>query len=252
MAGIKTINTHIQKAWSNVYDGRVAHDVSFQAIETDPASLIKLLVPAFCPGEDGRTIYAEGLSDGLRSLFSLSLSLGFFKVEELLREKAVEAGFKKEIAEKAPLLTIFEVEEPENHLSPHYLGRIIKELEELSKDGRAQVLVSSHSPSILGRVQPDHVRYFLGHEESRSTEVKEIPLPEDETDEAFKYIREAVKGYPELYFSRLIILGEGPSEEIVLRKLFEANGAPLDTNFVSIVPLGGRHVNHFWRLLHRH
>jgi hypothetical protein len=80
--------------------------------------------------------------------------------------------------------------------------------------------------------------------------VKAIPLPSDETDEAFKYVREAVRGFPELYFARLVILAEGPSEEIVLRRLFQASGTPLDTYFISVVPLGGRHVNHFWRLLH--
>jgi hypothetical protein len=51
--------------------------------------------------------------------------------------------------------------------------------------------------------------------------VKAIPLPSDETDEAFKYVREAVRGFPELYFARLVILAEGPSEEIVLK---ERNG----------------------------
>ena len=46
------------------------------------------------------------------------------------------------------------------------------------------------------------------------------------------------------------MLGEGASEEIILRKAFESSGTPVDSLFVSIVPLGGRHVNHFWRLLH--
>jgi hypothetical protein len=112
------------------------------------------------------------------------------------------------------------------------------------------VLISSHSPSILGRVPADKVRYFLGHEQVPATRVKAIPLPSDAADEAFKYVREAVRSFPELYFAHLVILGEGPSEEIVLRRLFDANGTPLDTHFISVVPLGGRHVNHFWRLLH--
>ncbi|MCI5140375.1 MAG: DUF2813 domain-containing protein [Candidatus Electrothrix sp. ATG1] len=250
LTGIQTMNSHVQNAWGNVYGGRVAREVSFQAMETDPAALVKLLVPAFHPGEDGRIIHSGDLSDGLRSLFSLSLSLGFFKVEDFLRQNAEKAGFKAEVAEKMPLLTFFAVEEPENHLSPHYLGLIVRELNQIAGDSRAQVVLSSHSPSILGRVQPDDVRYFLGHETKRSTQVKSIPLPDDKADEAFKYVREAVRGFPELYFSRLVILGEGPSEEIVLRRLFEASGAPLDTHFISVVPLGGRHVNHFWRLLH--
>ena len=47
-----------------------------------------------------------------------------------------------------------------------------------------------------------------------------------------------------------MIFGEGPSEEIILNRIFEASGTPLDVNFVSVVPLGGRHVNHFWQLVH--
>lgn len=250
LPGVQTINSQVQTTWSEFYDGRVAREVVFQALEKDPASLIKLLVPTFQPGEDGRSMDINELSDGLRSLFSLSLSLGLFRVEELLRAKAAVSGFKPEIAEKMPVLTLFAVEEPENHLSPHYLGRVLAEFARISKDCRAQIILSSHSPSILGRVSPDDVRYFLGHEHSTRTKVKPIPLPTSRSDEEFKYVREAVRGFPELYFSRLVVLGEGPSEEIVLRRLFEASGTPLDTQFISIVPLGGRHVNHFWRLLH--
>ena len=250
LSGIKTMNSEIQGAWRGFYDGRVARDVAFQALEEDPATLIKLLVPTFRPGEDGPTMAAGDLSDGLRSLFSLSLSLGLFRVEELLRAAALSSGFKPDVVEKLPILTVFAVEEPENHLSPHYLGRVVSELAAIATADRAQVLISSHSPCIVGRVPPDRVRYFLGHEQAASTRVKLIPLPTDTTDEAFKYVREAVRGYPELYFARLVILGEGPSEEIVLRRLFEASGTPLDTHFISVVPLGGRHVNHFWRLLH--
>lgn len=248
--GVRTINTQVQNAWNCFYSGRVAQEVAFRALEGNPDSLAKSIVPTFCPGEDCRVLNASDLSDGLRSLFSLSLSLGLFRVEELLKADAVTSGFKAEIAEGLPILTIFTVEEPENHLSPHYLGRVVAELHSISIDQSAQVLLSSHSPSILGRVQPDNVRYFLGSEQTHSSSVKAIPLPADTIDEAFKYVREAVRGFPELYFAHLVILGEGPSEQIVLRRLFEASGTPLDKHFISVVPLGGRHVNHFWRLLH--
>lgn len=250
LPGVQTMNTQVQKAWDGFYDGRVAREVIFRTLEEDPAALVKVLVPVFRPGEDGRTLMASDLSDGLRSLFSLSLSLGLFRVEELLRTEAVKSGFKAEVADGLPILTVFAVEEPENHLSPHYLGRVVAEIYAISSHERAQVLISSHSPSILRRVQPDHVRYFLGNEQTHSSRVKPIPLPTDATDEAFKYVREAVRGFPELYFAHLVILGEGASEEIVLRRLFEASGTPLDRHFISVVPLGGKHVNHFWRLLH--
>src|SRR5690606_25350657 len=69
-------------------------------------------------------------------------------------------------------------------------------------------------------------------------------------DEASKYVREAVLAYPELYFARLVVLGEGASEEVVLPRILAAHGLVPDYMSVSVVPLGGRHVNHFWRLLH--
>jgi putative ATP-dependent endonuclease of OLD family len=231
LPGVQTMNTQVQKAWQGFYDGLVAREVVFRTLEEDPAALVKVLVPIFRPGEDGRTLMASDLSDGLRALFSLSLSLGLFRVEELLRTEAVKSGFKAEVAEGLPILTVFAVEEPENHLSPHNLGRVTAEIYTVSSDEHAQVLLSSHSPSMLRRVQPVHVRYFLGNEKTHSSRVKPIPLPEEATD-AFKYVRDAVRGFPELYFAHLVILGEGPSEEIVLRRLFEASGTPLDRYFI--------------------
>ncbi|MCD8551010.1 MAG: ATP-dependent endonuclease, partial [Shewanella xiamenensis] len=50
-------------------------------------------------------------------------------------------------------------------------------------------------------------------------------------------------------FSKLVILGEGDSEQIVLPKLLEHFAKDIDGHSISVVPLGGRHVNHFWRLL---
>lgn len=248
--GVGTLNSEIQKAWNGFYDGRVAKEVAFKSVDEDPASLVKVLAATFRPGENCPTTGVRDLSDGLRSLFSLSLSLGLFRVEELVRAEPLKSGFKANVIESAPIVTLFAIEEPENHLSPQYLGRIMKQLNDLSTTPRAQVVLSSHSPSILRRVEPDFVRYFLGHEQRRASQVNEVPLPGDTDDEAFKYVREAVRGFPELYFARLVILGEGPSEEIVFRRLFEASGTPLDQHFISVVPLGGRHVNHFWRLLH--
>ena len=68
--------------------------------------------------------------------------------------------------------------------------------------------------------------------------------------EAHKFVREAVQAFPEVYFARLVVLGEGDSEEIVLPRLLEDHAENLDVMSVVVAPLGGRHVNHFWRLLH--
>ena len=55
-------------------------------------------------------------------------------------------------------------------------------------------------------------------------------------EEASKFIREAVRTYPELYFARFVVLGEGASEEVVLPRLAEAMGLDIDRSFVAVVP----------------
>ncbi len=140
---------------------------------------------------------------------------------------------------------ILTIEEPENHLAPHYLGRIIERLLRLSKSPRGQVLLSSHSPSIMSRIEPAQVRYLRLNAQNES-EAHEILLPSS-SDEAFRYVNDAVRAHPELYFSTLVVLGEGDSESIVLPRLAASLGVPLDMNFVSFVPLGGRHVSEMFK-----
>ena len=82
----------------------------------------------------------------------------------------------------------------------------------------------------------------------RTAKVRCIQLPKEEGESA-KFVREAVRTYPELYFARFVILGEGASEEVVLPRLSDSLGFAIDRSFVAVVPLGGRHVNHLWRLL---
>jgi putative ATP-dependent endonuclease of the OLD family len=109
-------------------------------------------------------------------------------------------------------------------------------------------LVTSHSPAVLSRVEPEEVRYCRSDSKMRETTVRSIKLPEDD-EEASKFVREAVLAFPELYFARFVLLVEGDSEQIVMPKLAAAKDILIDQSFVAIAPLGGRHVQHFWRLL---
>ena len=86
-----------------------------------------------------------------------------------------------------------------------------------------------------------------------NTDVRSLELPSVErySEEIYKYIKNGVIAYPELYFANLVILGEGDSEEILLPKMIEVLGDGIDIKSISVVPLGGRHVNHFWRLLNQ-
>ncbi len=117
----------------------------------------------------------------------------------------------------------------------------------MTRNEDAQALIATHAPSMLSRVDPMHIRY-LRLTENRITRITHICLPKT-TDESYKFVREAIQAFPEIYFSRLVVLGEGDSEQIVLPRVLRVRKVPVDESAVTIAPLGGRHVNHFWRLL---
>ena len=145
-------------------------------------------------------------------------------------------------------LTIFALEEPENHLAPFYLPRLIGMLEQLIQTGASQSFITSHSTSVLSRVHPRNVRYFKNCKSSLITSVLELPLPPKGT-EPDNFLHQVLLANPEIYFARLVIIGEGDSERIVIPRIAEAFDLALDPAFVAFVPIGGRHAKHLWRLL---
>jgi putative ATP-dependent endonuclease of the OLD family len=188
----------------------------------------------------------DALSEGQQSLFYFALAAAVFDLER----KAVQGQIKGFRADelRIPALSIFAIEEPENHLSPYYLARIVEQIRSIIEQDGGQAFITSHSPAVLSRVKPDEVRYCRCDQNTRLTRVKAVKLPNDD-QEAIKFVRNAMLAFPELYFARFVVLVEGDSERVVLPLLAQADGFILDTSFVAIVPLGGRHVQHFWRLL---
>lgn len=243
---VKSIGDQLTVHWGALHKGDhfTEPHVSFERNEIE--SLLRHLTLGFSPGYDTPTVDFSKLSDGQQSLLYLSLVLSVQAIGRKVLDGSLN-GFDVEKL-RPPVFTMVAMEEPENSLSPHYLGRVIKALTEFSEHHDAQSIVATHSPSLLRRVPPESIRY-LRLNESRTTTVSSIILP-PEGDQAHKFVREAVQAFPELYFSRLVILGEGDSEEIVLPRLLQARGLAQDDSSISVAPLGGRHVNHFWRLLH--
>jgi putative ATP-dependent endonuclease of the OLD family len=244
--GVKEIQTAIEKCWTDLHAAPEHRQVTIRPVAKRVEEIIRQVEATFSPGPADKEDGIERLSDGQRSLFYLAIVAALFDVQESVGESDSEAISRDKLM--PPVLNLLAVEEPENHVAPHYLGRIMKLLRRVSESDRGQVVLSSHSPSILSRVEPEEVRHLRTNTSDRTTAINSIELPEKE-DEQHKFIREAVRAYPELYFARFVVFGEGDSEEIVIPRLAEARGVPIDASFVSVVPLGGRHVNHFWRLL---
>lgn len=245
-SAIAAITKALQARWSALHDDVVDTNPRFSLVSRRFEEVVNKIAVIFEQGPDGQERGIDALSDGQQSLFYFALAAAVFDLEREVVAGTVE-GFRDDTF-RIPALTLFALEEPENHLSPYFLARIIRQVRSLTDDGGAQALVTSHSPAVLSRVEPREVRYCRCDPKTRVSTVKKIKLPVGDV-EASKFVRGAMLAYPELYFARFVLLVEGDSERIVLPRLAEALDLLIDPAFVAIVPLGGRHVQYFWRLL---
>ena len=200
------------------------------------------------PGETGRPVQLREIGDGQRSLFHIAMTLSTIEIEAMIRSKHAEGFIDDRLA--LPALTLLALEEPENNLAPFFLSRIVNEV--LRVDLLILRIFKRSSPATqrvsLAACHPMTCVTSGSTMPARTSVVRAITLPDGPEQES-KFVREAVRSYPELYFARFVILAEGASEEVVIPRIAEALNLHIDRSFVAIVPLGGRHVNHFWRLL---
>lgn len=248
--GVSMFGTSLAEQWK-AYDSDDRYSTaSLRFNSTDIETSIRKTEVVFEPTETGKEYTIDQMGDGLRSLFYISLVDSMLDVEGKMQREIEADPENTSFSRKPPILTIVALEEPENHIAPHLLGKLVGNLRNIASKSNAQAVMSSHSPAIVKRVDPENLRYFRMDKDQLASKVRSITLPEKESaQDQYKYIKEAVRAYPELYFAKLVILGEGDSEEIILPKYWEALNGSIDVGGISIVPLGGRHVNHFWRLL---
>ena len=238
----------LSKRWTQLYEADTDTTPVLRLVESRLEELVRKAEFAFFPDEAGQERALAELSDGQRSLFHIALTAATLEVEKDVFAQPVDESLFDQEKLRRISLTFLAVEEPENSVSPFFLSRIVAQAREIGGLASAQVALSSHSPAILSRIQPSEVRYFRLNRDLRRADVRQLTLPEDDA-EASQYVRLAIRAHPELYFARFVILGEGESERIVIPRVAQSLGVQLDPSFVPIVPLGGRYVGHFWRLL---
>ena len=244
------VNEAINRCWSDLNAADTETSAKLSVLPPDFQQIVRAASIVLSPSSSGRELGIDHLSDGQRSLFHfalvkalLDLKLGLEQDVRDGRTPPFSASFMR-----APALTVFCFEEPENHLAPYFLSRLLTQLKNLSDTQREQAIVTSQSPSILGRLNAEAIRHLRRDAKTGVALASRLLLPDDK-EEAGKFIREAVHAHPEIYFARHAIFGEGASEQIVLQRLAGALGAPIDRSFVAIVPIEGRYIQHFWRLV---
>lgn len=248
LPAVNGVVNELTKNWGKLFKGELYSEAKLSILAQEIHKALRDLTLKLSPSESGAEYAIEDLSEGQASLLYISIVASIIQLNERHIGKSVE-GYR-DVPELKPWLTIIALEEPENHLSPFYLSRMIALMSSLCTSDSAMGILTSHSAGAIRRIDPEKIRYMRHDEKKRVSYTKIITLP-DKTDKKYKYIYEAVRSNPELYFAKLVVLGEGRSEEIVLPRMAKAFDAQLDLDpaFVAFVPLGGRHVNHFWKLL---
>lgn len=132
--------------------------------------------------------------------------------------------------------TLFLVEEPELFLRPHtqrYLCRLFRELAAAGN----QILYSTHSPAFLNVARLEEFA-LLERPPHGPTRIRQ-PAPLD-PNESFRAMSEFDAERGELFLSRVAVLVEGRTEQLVLPFVFLALGHDVDREAISIVECGGK------------
>jgi len=233
------IQSSLTKYWEKFHKDERYKQANLGFGNSDLESILKKLEVSFSPTETNRAFQINDLGEGYRSLFYLTLVCALLEVEEKITNEDED--------KVKSILTILAVEEPENHIAPQLLGRVVKILTSISTHDKTQVFLSSHTPAIIKRIDPESIFHFRIDNQYKA-EINSILLPEKE-NEAYKYVKEAVRNYPEIYFAKHAVIGEGDSEEVLFNRLMETYKVEFDDNLITFVPLGHRFVNHIWKLL---
>ncbi len=244
------INNEIQKSWELYHEDNRFSQAELIINSSEMAAALRQIALKFSPTTTEEAFTVSDLGDGLRSIFYFSLVDSILDIELEITKDREENPDNPRFKLIPPVLTILAIEEPENHIAPHHIGKLIKRFKQLGNNDNSQVILTSHSPAIVKRIDPEDLKYLRIENNDRvlQTIVSDIQLP-PAIDESYKYIKGAIQAYPELYFAKLVVLGEGDSEELLLPKFFDLLGKEVDSSQISIVPLGGRYVNYFWKLL---
>lgn len=162
---------------------------------------------------------------------------------------------------------ILAVEEPEIYLHPQARRHLFQILKEISRSN-IQVIYTTHDSSFLDFPEFESVRkvYKVGAEGRQETKIKSLTSEEliefaGKTGVSVKLTKENIVEFyrslsnfrlTEAFFSRLIILVEGQTEELTLPIYLNGCGVDCDKLGISILSVEGKsQIPKYWRLFYK-
>jgi putative ATP-dependent endonuclease of OLD family len=136
--------------------------------------------------------------------------------------------------------TIFGIEEPELFLHPHLLRMLRSVFQDLVAEGH-QVIFSTHNPVLVCCMDPEHV-VVVRKPTGASTELKQLARGHVPETIRRRFQRDLTAERGELFYSRSLLLTEGPSDQAACLVLAQRLGLPLDGQGVSVIYAGTKDV----------
>lgn len=130
-----------------------------------------------------------------------------------------------------PYFPILAIEEPESHLHPNAQKKIYSQINEIV----GQKIISTHSNYIASNAKLEEIISI-----SKSLDIVSIGklLPGFDPEEIRQICRQVINTRGEMYFSKLVILFEGETEEqvlpILIKKHFNIDFINLGINFIGV------------------
>ena len=161
------------------------------------------------------------------------------------------------------IVNVFFIEEPESHMHPQMQNIFIKHLKSYYEEKSLQGLITTHSNEIAKSVDISSLRVIRQTEKSKSElfdlsefkksiEGEKIEEIDDDTtcllENFYDWFFEI--GYSELIFADKVILYEGDSERLYIRKLINLDEfSALSNSYIAFIQVGGAYALNYRSML---